>query len=82
MPLMRGLRFGVRAHLDEAEALGAAGVAVHHDLGGGDGAELRERLLQIFVAHAVGEIADVEFVAHGRAPFHFLSRTMWSFYPS
>src|SRR5438105_543750 len=63
------LGFGVRAHLHEAEALGAAGIAVHHDLGGCDGAELGESLLKIVVADAVGKVAYVEFVAHWRAPF-------------
>ena len=45
------------------------------------GAVLRERLLQIVVANVVREIADVEFVAHGKAPF-LLFTEMWSFYPS
>src|SRR4029079_3422940 len=52
------LRFGIRAHLDEAEALGAASVAVHHDLRRRHGAVLRERLLQVVVAYVVREIAD------------------------
>src|SRR5437667_2059576 len=59
------LSLGVRAHLHEAEALGAAGVAVHHHLRRRHGTELCECLLQIVVAHAVREVADVEFVAHG-----------------
>ena len=63
------LGFGIRAHLDEAEALRAAGFAVHHDLGGLDRAELGESSVQFFVANAVGQVAHVEFVAHGRAPF-------------
>ena len=63
------LRFGIRAHFDEAETLGAARLAVHHDLGGTDSTVLRESVLQILIAHAVGEIAHVKFVAHERAPF-------------
>jgi hypothetical protein len=42
---------------------------------------LRERLLEIVVAHVVREIADVEFVAHEKAAFLFFTE-MWSFYPS
>ena len=76
-----GLRFGVRAHLDEAEALGAAGVAVHHDLGGRDGTELRKGLVQRIVTHRIGKIADVKFVSHGGA-LYLEQRTMWSFNPA
>src|SRR6185369_11719903 len=39
------LGLGVRSHFHEAEALGTAGVTVHHHLGRGDGAELRKCLL-------------------------------------
>ncbi len=60
-----GLCFCIRAHFDETKALGATGVAVHHDLGGAHGPELRESILQILIAHGVGEIAHVKFVAHG-----------------
>ena len=60
-----GLCLGVTAHLHEAEALGAAGVSIHHDLGGRDGTELCERLLKIFVAYAVRKVTDVKFIAHG-----------------
>src|SRR4051812_20397106 len=47
-----GLRLRVGAHLDEAEALGAAGVAVHDDLRRLHGAEGAEQLLQFTVRHA------------------------------
>ncbi len=60
-----GLRLGIGAHFHEAEALGTARVAIHHDLGGRDRTELCERLLQIFVAYAVREVADIKFIAHG-----------------
>ena len=59
----------VRTHFHKAEALGTAGVTVHHHLGRCDGAELCECLLEIFVANAVCEIADVKFIAHVGAPF-------------
>jgi hypothetical protein len=59
------LCLGVGTHLDEAEALRAAGVAVHHDLGRIDRSVLSERLLQVVVANVVREIADVQFIAHG-----------------
>src|ERR1700686_4747839 len=39
------LRLGVAAHLDEAESLGSAGVAVHDHLGGLHGAVRLEPLL-------------------------------------
>ena len=60
------LRFRVAAHLDKAEALGAAGITVHHYLGRADSTKLRKGLLQTFVTHCVCEVTDVEFVAHGR----------------
>jgi hypothetical protein len=41
------------------------GIAVDHDLGGSDGAEVGKMLLQGFVAHAVSQVADMESVAHG-----------------
>src|ERR1700761_7164863 len=63
------LRLSVRAHFHEAEALGTAGLTIHHDLGGRDGTELAERLLQGFVANAVGQIAYVKFVFHWGSPF-------------
>jgi len=66
--LDRGLRLGIRTHLDEAEALRAARVTVHHHLGGRDGPKLGESLLEFIVTHTVGQIAYVQLVAHG-APF-------------
>src|SRR6185312_14473023 len=62
--LDRRLGFGIAAHFDKAEALGAPGVALHHDLGAGDGTELAECLLHVFVAERIGQIAHVKFVAH------------------
>jgi len=35
-----GLRLGIAAHFNKAEAFGAAGVTFHHHFGAGDGAEL------------------------------------------
>src|SRR5438105_2271519 len=49
-----GLRLLVAAHLDEAEALGPARVAVHDDLRRLDRAVRREHLFQRTVGHAVG----------------------------
>ena len=51
---------------EAAEALRTTRLAVHHDLGGGHSSERGEGLLQILVAHAVGEVTDVKFIAHGR----------------
>jgi hypothetical protein len=64
----RGLCFGIAAHFDKAKAFGAAGVAFHHDFGAGDSAKLAKRLLQVFVANRVRQIADVKFVAHEGTP--------------
>src|SRR5205085_8173066 len=58
------LRLGVAAHFDEPEALGAAGLAFHHDLGARDLAELAEGLFEIAVTHLVRQVAYVQFVAH------------------
>jgi len=60
-----GLGFGIRAHLHEAEALGAAGLAVHHHLGRGDGAELRKGLRERIVTHRIRQVAYVKLVSHG-----------------
>src|SRR5262249_40975208 len=48
-----GLRLLLGLHLHEAEALGAAGVAVHDDLGRLHRAEGRAHLLQRAVGHVV-----------------------------
>ena len=58
------LGFRVAAHFHEAEALGAAGVALHHHLGTVDSAEFAELLLQIVVTERIRQIADVKLVAH------------------
>jgi len=42
-----GLRFGIGAHLDKAEAFAAARVAIHDDFRALNAAELGEELLQI-----------------------------------
>ena len=73
-----GLRFGVAAHLDKAKTLGATGFAFHHDLGTGDRAKLRESLLEIAVANGVGQIADVQFVAHLGTPQEHIGNKRWS----
>lgn len=65
-----GLCFGIRTHFNETETLGTAGVTVHHDLGRVHGTVLGESVIQILIAHAVGQIAHVKFVAHERAPFN------------
>lgn len=59
-----GLRFSVRAHLDETKTLGSTGFTVHHDLRRRHRAELSECLLEIVVSYAVRQVTDVEFVAH------------------
>jgi hypothetical protein len=61
-----GLRLRIVPHFDKSKAFGATRVALHHDFGAGDAAELAEGLLQIVIAHGIWQIADVEFVAHAR----------------
>src|SRR5205085_2314363 len=53
---------------DKAEAFRAAGVAVHDDLRGLNGAERSEQVLQIAVGHAIGEITDVQLLGHKGPP--------------
>ncbi len=45
------LRLRIAGHFHKAEALGAAAVAVHHDLGRRYSAEVREALVQGMVIH-------------------------------
>ena len=52
---MCGLRVFSGSHFDEAEALGAAGFAVHHHLGGGNAAELRKVALQDGIGDGEGQ---------------------------
>src|SRR5262249_31788397 len=51
-------------HLDEAEAAGAAGLAVGHDLGPGDGAEAAERLPEGVAGGGERQGADAQVLAH------------------
>ena len=62
--LDRRLCFLIAAHLHEAEALAAAGVAVVDDLDALHAPELREQLLQFGVADLVGQVPDIKFLAH------------------
>jgi hypothetical protein len=59
-----GLRFSFAAHFDETKALRAAGIALHHDFGAGNGTVGRKGLLEVFVAEGIGQVAHVKFVAH------------------
>jgi hypothetical protein len=73
------LCLGIVAHFDKAKAFGAAGVALHHDFSAGDSAKLAKRLLQVFVADRVRQIADVKFVAHEGTPLKtHISKAMGS----
>src|SRR5262249_21445825 len=66
----RNRRLGllVGLHLDEAEPLGAAGVAVHDDLRGLHGAVCLEQLFQGAVRNPVGQVAHVQLLAHVGSP--------------
>jgi hypothetical protein len=62
------LRFGIAAHFHKAEAFGATGVTLHHDLGASDRTVCGKCLLQVFVTERIWQIADVKFVAHAGTP--------------
>jgi len=53
------LCFCIAGHFDKTKALGATGVAFHHDFGAGDSAKLAKGLLQVFVTHRIRQVADV-----------------------
>src|SRR5262245_51291942 len=63
------LRLLVTAHLDKAEAFRAACRPVRNDLGRLDRAVRLEHVLQIAVGNAVGQISDVQLLAHFGASF-------------
>ena len=56
-----------RGHFDKAEAFGAAAVAVHHDLGRGDGAKFSKVAFQAGIGHGIRQVANVDFGAHGES---------------
>src|SRR5439155_8686256 len=53
------------AHLDEAEAARAAGLALLDELGSRHVAVLGERLAEVIRGGLEGEVADVNILAHG-----------------
>src|SRR3990172_1059415 len=59
---------GARRHLDEAEAAGAAGVAVGDDAGGLHGARLLEEGTQTVISSVEGETSDVKLHCQGVPP--------------
>src|SRR5207237_199721 len=61
-----GLCFGVTAHLDEAEALRAARVAVHDHLCRLYRAVRLEELHQVAVGHRIIQVADIQFLTHSQ----------------
>jgi hypothetical protein len=58
------LRFRVAGHLDKAETFGTTGVALHHHFSAGYATKSSEGLLQVFVAHRIWQVANVQFIAH------------------
>jgi hypothetical protein len=58
------LSFLVGGHLDEAEASGATGGHVAHDLHALDVSTAGEELLEILFAHGVWKVPNVEFSTH------------------
>jgi hypothetical protein len=63
-----GLGLGLGVHLDEPEPLAPAGVAVLDDLGALDGPELREELLELRAVDLIGQITDIQLLAHRWSP--------------
>jgi hypothetical protein len=64
----RFLRFGFRVHFDKAKALATPCVTVGDNLSTLYGPELGEELLKIRIADLVGQVPDVQFLAHHQAP--------------
>jgi hypothetical protein len=60
----RRLGFVIRAHLDEAEALAAAGVTVVDDLRGDHSPVLTKQLLQFRAIHLVAQISNIQLLTH------------------
>jgi hypothetical protein len=58
------LRLGIRAHLDEAESLAPARLAVLDHLGALHGPELREQLLEIRLVDLIRQVAHIQFLTH------------------
>src|SRR5262249_50829715 len=58
----------VRLHFDEAEALGAACVPVHDDLGGFDRTVRLEHRRQVGVGYPIGQVAHIQFLTHHFTP--------------
>ena len=57
----------VVGHLDEAEALAAAGVPVVDDLGGNDLPVLTKQLFQLRAIDLVAQVPDIQLFRHWRA---------------
>jgi hypothetical protein len=63
-PLDGRLSLSLGVHLDEPEPFASARCAVLNHLRALHGAELREQLLQSGVTHTVGQISDIQLLAH------------------
>ena len=61
----RGLRLGVARHLDETEALAAAGVAIVDHFGTLDRAVLGEQLIEVAARRVKTQVATIQFLSHG-----------------
>src|SRR5207237_1215092 len=64
----RGRRFLVRGHLDKAEALAPAGVAIVDNLGAGHLTVLPKQLFEIRAGHVVAQIPHVKLLTHLESP--------------
>src|SRR5690606_29725888 len=59
-----GLRFGITPHLNEAEALATAGIAISDELRRGDGTTSGKLRHQVFFGSGERQITNVQLSAH------------------
>jgi hypothetical protein len=64
----RGLGFFIAAHFHEAEALAAAGVAIHDHFGALYRSEFPKHLVEIRVRNVITQIANVQLLSHDASP--------------
>jgi hypothetical protein len=64
----RGLGFFIAAHFHKAEALAAAGVAIHDHFGALYRSEFPKHLVEIRVRNVITQIANVQLLSHDASP--------------
>jgi hypothetical protein len=73
----RVLRVLLGRHFDKCEAAPTPGVTVPHDADGRHRAGFREQIGQVRFIDVVGEIADIQFVAHGHSALCASIDALW-----